>query len=401
MGPQPSSRGNLQTAYPTSPPAVLLQWGRNLPVAEIRASHGLDARGDAGLQWGRNLPVAEISRAPPRAGGGREASMGPQPSSRGNLGRGLRRRLERRGASMGPQPSSRGNFAALGQMAGVSRASMGPQPSSRGNLSSHPWTVIENLPASMGPQPSSRGNLETAVDGDQSASASMGPQPSSRGNWSATPSASARLESFNGAATFQSRKSPRRRILRAQVRASMGPQPSSRGNEYKRARDQVSNAASMGPQPSSRGNAGRVSYNCVPSVLLQWGRNLPVAEIRRRCERREPKYVAFNGAATFQSRKFVLNVHRRLKVGASMGPQPSSRGNFKNKNTAIAFILASMGPQPSSRGNFDCQVLLHDFPLASMGPQPSSRGNRAPYRIGIGHHIGFNGAATFQSRKSR
>ena len=88
MGPQPFSRGNVKTLaqkiwY------VVLQWGRNLSVAETGWSGITYRRYDLSLQWGRNLSVAEtrrhVLRADSLADEGRAgASMGPQPLSRGN-----------------------------------------------------------------------------------------------------------------------------------------------------------------------------------------------------------------------------------------------------------------------------------------------------------------------------
>ena len=59
----------------------------------------------------------------------------------------------------------------------------------------------------MGPQPSSRGNKPYSVPAEQLIrNASMGPQPSSRGNWEFGDGDIRKRHSFNGAATFQSRK---------------------------------------------------------------------------------------------------------------------------------------------------------------------------------------------------
>ena len=60
----------------------LLQWGRNLIVAEGPAA-GLVGAMDMVLQWGRNLIVAEGTLDIQRAGGGTPASMGPQLDSCG------------------------------------------------------------------------------------------------------------------------------------------------------------------------------------------------------------------------------------------------------------------------------------------------------------------------------
>ena len=77
MGPQPFGCG--RTARPcTRPPNLLLQWGRNLSVAEgkvfLRGTEG-----SLGLQWGRNLSVAEGKTIVKHDKQYRCASMGPQP----------------------------------------------------------------------------------------------------------------------------------------------------------------------------------------------------------------------------------------------------------------------------------------------------------------------------------
>ena len=103
MGPQPSSRGNLGLDGDEEAEEEQLQWGRNLPVAEMKVKSPTPTS-EGMLQWGRNLPVAEMSNlsrsrcSPLSLQWGRnlpvaEISMGPQPSSRGNQG-GRRRRYE-------------------------------------------------------------------------------------------------------------------------------------------------------------------------------------------------------------------------------------------------------------------------------------------------------------------
>ncbi len=61
MGPRLDSRGNLIRSTRRSPRAVVLQWGRDLIVAEtdFRGPCRVEA---AALQWGRDLIVAETSR---------------------------------------------------------------------------------------------------------------------------------------------------------------------------------------------------------------------------------------------------------------------------------------------------------------------------------------------------
>ena len=85
---------------------------------------------------------------------------------------------------------------------------------------------------------------------------------------------------------------------------------------------------------------------------------------------------------------------------ASMGPQPFSRGNVLGSGEIVEDGDASMGPQPFSRGNqqrsVNAEIVMR---LASMGPQPFSRGNGATSGMTVPFVGGFNGAATFQSRK--
>ena len=165
----------------------------------------------------------------------------------------------------------------------------------------------------------------------------MGPQPSSRGNdkflnalggavglqWgrnlpvaeiaNASASFTNSIGGFNGAATFQSRKSKRSSMSEWLQLASMGPQPSSRGNQN-RLREATARA----------------------NEALQWGRNLPVAEIRLPRRGAARARGSFNGAATFQSRKCLGRHPSSGVLGASMGPQPSSRGNSVRASICVA-----------------------------------------------------------------
>jgi hypothetical protein len=86
----------------------------------------------SGLQWGHGLPAMETDRQPAWRRHRCAASMGPWPSSHGNL------RIHRRAgsadrASMGPWPSSHGNGQNLRGVTRADQASMGPWPSSHGN----------------------------------------------------------------------------------------------------------------------------------------------------------------------------------------------------------------------------------------------------------------------------
>ena len=101
MGPQLVRCGKLVDACKALEEACLLQWGRNLFVAERRGSPSRlwAARP---LQWGRNLFVAERRHSLPPEGRQGEASMGPQLVRCGKHG-GRPRPAATPHASMGPQ----------------------------------------------------------------------------------------------------------------------------------------------------------------------------------------------------------------------------------------------------------------------------------------------------------
>ena len=257
---------------------------------------------------------------------------------------------------------------------------MGPQPSSRGNADSHsgkhPRTALQlqwgrNLPVAE--------------------------------IWAWRIRLCALSPRFNGAATFQSRKS------RASVPAALAEEVSATALQWGRNLP----VAEMLRNPDDRlrtSLANEVCFNGAATFQsrksaerrrelrrrafreLQWGRNLPVAEMldySTRAERTSASHGRFNGAATFQSRKFGGDSMRGAATAcygnASMGPQPSSRGNYSRSPVTCgqAVPSASMGPQPSSRGNFDveAQSARKSIRLASMGPQPSSRGNDDSRRV--------------------
>ena len=110
-------------------------------------------------------------------------------------------------------------------------------------------------------------------------------------------------------------------------------------------------------------------------------------------------------------------------ISASMGPRPFSHGNLGRQRRELREQLASMGPRPFSHGNSD-HPGAHGLAVpASMGPRPFSHGNHLLlpqsqvllHRLQWGRDLsvtetwdltptndgvsGFNGAATFQSRK--
>ena len=135
----------------------------------------------------------------------------------------------------------------------------------------------------------------------------------------------------------------------------------------------------MGPQPSSRGNSNRTVSASVLSLSLQWGRNLPVAEIRS-----------------------SPDISATSPTMLQWGPQPSSRGNVMGLIMVHLSLTASMGPQPSqSRKSVALSVGPGGQPELQWGRNlPVAEIRRAVGRTGRAT-LSFNGAATFQSRKMR
>ena len=268
----------------------------------------------------------------------------------------------------------------------------------------------------MGPQPSSRGNLNRFVHAstsvDRFCSASMGPQPSSRGNLNASLGSYERClaalqwgRNLPVAEMTPSRPQP---ATSMETPASMGPQPSSRGNfaafQVLANLNMCAGSASMGPQPSSRGNSAPAT--AIPQAQasrLQWGRNLPVAEMEAVMLLVVYSFC-FNGAATFQSRKFSTShsVSSRCFNGAATFQSRKSRPPPPLHPVAVTLLqwgrnlpVAEMQATPSASW---CDARS----VASMGPQPSSRGNidGGEFEYAVATDYSFNGAATFQSRKS-
>ena len=204
---------------------------------------------------------------------------------------------------------------------------------------------------------------------------------------------------FNGAATFQSRKLARLRGVHRPGRPSMEPRPFSRGNSTTNCKIPSSNflqwsrdlsvaetsggcegfdrtvflqwsrdlsvaetcpeceapvvpePPSMEPRPFSRGNVTRKSWMIGIEMCLQWSRDLSVAETTRPASSCTGQ-LAFNGAATFQSRK--------------PGPPQDTYPRPHPFNGAATF-------QSRKPGKRIAQLML--FRCPSMEPRPFSRGN--------------------------
>ena len=135
--------------------------------------------------------------------------------------------------------------------------------------------------------------------------ASMGPRPFGRGRNVLIGRRARPPHGFNGAATFRSRKVPKAIHNVRSHQASMGPRPFGRGRNrvYRGAR--AGRTASMGPRPFGRGRCMETIQPMLSMHLLQWGRDLSVAEGLWRAAPVLRQRARFNGAATFRSRKGV------------------------------------------------------------------------------------------------
>ena len=180
----------------------------------------------------------------------------------------------------------------------------------------------------------------------------------------------------------------------------------------------------MGPRPFGRGRRTGLS-KAAQSRLLQWGRDLSVAEGCWRCRPTAPRCRRFNGAATFRSRKAVKDLRRlyalyALQWGrdlsvaegddsisrtpstgrASMGPRPFGRGRRTFGAADYLAHRASMGPRPFGRGRQMPSNIRAVHGQASMGPRPFGRGRQICAVCRPKRGPRFNGAATFRSRKA-
>ena len=280
-------------------------------------------------------------------------------------------------------------------------------------------------PASMGPRPFGRGRKHLPTKRRRNARGlQWGRDLSVAEGCRRRAARPLEVFSFNGAATFRSRKvghQPRQR--RALFNASMGPRPFGRGRillgwimatpkqVLQWGRD-LSVAEGAGPAGGSAGGD-----------KLQWGRDLSVAE-GMPIPRAAPPTTSFNGAATFRSRKAPV-VRRPLRLPLSFNgaatfrsrkastsppahpPNPSFNGaaTFRSrKDIARPAVcgkacLLQWGRDLSVAEGTSRRKPRRGRGLASMGPRPFGRGRSSRTRAAVKMIACFNGAATFRSRK--
>ena len=255
---------------------------------------------------------------------------------------------------MGPRVFARGNVTSSSSFGiGVASASMGPRVFARGNARKA-CRLVPYHQASMGPRVFARGNFGNEVQQCCWHAASMGPRVFARGNSCSSKTPASTCTCFNGAASFCSRKCLRTDERRGRILS-----------------------ASMGPRVFARGNL-RCKYGISLVQLLQWGREFLLAEMLAQ-HARAPRTVA----GLQWGREFLL---AEISVSAEL---------LRVK------LWASMGPRVFARGNATPKRRCGGRRWASMGPRVFARGNSAPARKRRPSPMGFNGAASFCSRKSR
>ena len=159
-------------------------------------------------------------------------------------------------------------------------ASMGPQLDSCGKRTARDLYRMVQI-ASMGPQLDSCGKSTTPENWRPSFGASMGPQLDSCGKGQHRFFRDARFElQWGRNLTVAESRRRARTSSRPRSWASMGPQLDSCGKPGGPARRGVDGRASMGPQLDSCGKVMTSADLSFYSVMLQWGRNLTVAERR-------------------------------------------------------------------------------------------------------------------------
>jgi len=302
MGPRPFSRGKLPLACLGMRRAQSLQWGRDLSVAES-IMNAISAMPPTRLQWGRDLSVAEswiavwrLSPRPTWLQWGRDLSVAERANRRPAAPpacacfNGAATFQSRKG-----RPATRSRILPVTLQWGrdLSVAESTPPNPPRPSRAKLQWgrdlSVAERILWPPAAKPSDRlqwgrdlsvaergsdrfillhtGGLQWGRDlsvaesphsakkqavAEESFNGAATFQSRKAGTYPVRHTGDARR--FNGAATFQSRKAAFRLASSSLPRlASMGPRPFSRGKELSRHPFWCSMRASMGPRPFSRG----------------------------------------------------------------------------------------------------------------------------------------------------
>ena len=240
------------------------------------------------------------------------------------------------------------------------------------------WFVISpHAGPSMEPRPFSRGNPRPVDPARSGLDPSMEPRPFSRGNRASRKTRSDAGGSFNGAATFQSRKPEGRRdshrcFHRLQWSRDLSVAETSTASSDTRtpahlqwSRDlSVAETSrwfegpfgfvlpSMEPRPFSRGNPLNPLPNAFAKPPFNGAATFQSRKPAKSAGRISASSTSFNGAATFQSRKPSVGCQDwAVSYLPSMEPRPFSRGNHQSGHRIGAEVHPSMEPRPFSRGN--------------------------------------------------
>ena len=301
----------------------------------------------------------------------------------------------------------------------------------------------------MGPRPFGRGRVAPPYMLGKLHTASMGPRPFGRGRTPTVRNNATATPSFNGAATFRSRKAqaaPPGRYGLAELQwgrdLSVAEGPSWRPDPP------TTCPASMGPRPFGRGR-GIARLLAGEKAQLQWGRDLSVAEGGRGRRGRGGRQQASMGPRPFgrgrgRREMPVLQVPAALQWGrdlsvaegwptsprpttstpqASMGPRPFGRGRPQatarraprsrlqwgrdlsvaegrgDRRPRIGARRASMGPRPFGRGRGRARGRARGRVRGLQWGRDLSVAEGARSEAAAWKTIRFNGAATFRSRK--
>ena len=179
----------------------------------------------------------------------------------------------------------------------------------------------------------------------------------------------------------------------------MGPRPAGRGWAHPLPDVGEWYWTSMGPRPAGRGWLDLHVLTGKGVSVLQWGRDLPVADGLQTVDLR-PLLSNFNGAATCRSRMadtapqagcpgpdFNGAATCRSRMGpplealqdwrqpTSMGPRPAGRGWTKllNRSGDYSFLLQWGRDLPVADGEAK-GAIARDLGNPSMGPRPAGRG---------------------------
>ena len=204
------------------------------------------------LQWGRDLSVAECTRGAGGNGRRGRASMGPRPFGRGMRGKSVAQAPQGQ-ASMGPRPFGRG-MPKKRRKGSLSSCSFNGAATFRSRNVLSRCRRPSDSPLQWGRDLSVAECTWSGKSDDAQIAASMGPRPFGRGMRRSQMRLLRRASRFNGAATFRSRNARAARSAdRTAVRFN--------GAATFRSRNGVDSA-----RPP------------LPARLLQWGRDLSVAE---------------------------------------------------------------------------------------------------------------------------